>query len=389
MKLRYKILIGLFVIAVATGASLYVFRQPVFFYFLARAIQPEMAFGEADAPPAPDYAELANWAAHPDKEDASDLRPPGFEDDDAEFKDEVDIFYVHPTGFFGKHNWNAAIGERSDPGIPVEAMLSSQASPFNGMGKVYAPHYRQATLYSFFEPNREPGKTNGFQALELAYSDVARAYDYFAEHYNKGRPFILASHSQGSQHMLRLLAEKIDQTDHYDRLIAAYVIGCHMPEDYFDRVLTNVKPCTAPDQTGCAISWDAYREGTPADGPRFHYYPTGWEIASGKKPFVVNPLTWTTSEDRAPATANLGALFVDMDPETDIPSLRPLAPEFTWAECHDGILWTAKLEDASLQSPMVAGGVYHIYDYHFFWANIRENANVRAHAWLQAQQKTE
>lgn len=387
MKRRYKVLGGLGAVVVVGGVAAFVFRSAIFIFVLGMMLRPPLAFNVADTPAPPDYSSMDTWVAHPEKDDPSDVLPSNFGGEDAAFKDEVDVFYIHPTGFFGKHNWNAAIGELSDPGIPVEVMLTSQATPFNGCGKVYAPHYRQATLYSFFEPSQEPEKDNGFQALDLAYEDVAMAFDYFMEHYNKDRPFILAGHSQGSHHALRLLAEKIDGTEHFDRLIAAYAIGCGMPMDYFDRVLTDAKPCTSPDQLGAVIHWDTFKEGTTPDRLGFHHYPTGWEMDGDKAHYVVNPLTWTSSEERAPASANLGSLVPAGEMEDISAGPGALAPEYTWAECHGDALWVADQDGTAFGGAMALGGAYHIYDYHFFWQNIRENAELRAKTWLDANKK--
>ncbi len=41
-------------------------------------------------------------------------------------------------------------------------------------------------------------------AFDLAYEDLKTAFENYLKHYNKGRPIIIASHSQGSLHALRL-----------------------------------------------------------------------------------------------------------------------------------------------------------------------------------------
>jgi uncharacterized protein YneF (UPF0154 family) len=51
--------------------------------------------------------------------------------------------------------------------------------------------------------------------------------------YNNGRPFILAGHSQGSNILLYLLSEYMkDNPKVYDRMIAAYVIGYSVTDQY-------------------------------------------------------------------------------------------------------------------------------------------------------------
>src|SRR3546814_12352871 len=72
--------------------------------------------------------------------------------------------------------------------------------------QIWAPRYRQATFGAFLT-----GKKEAQMALSAAYRDVAAAFDYFLSQ-NEGRPLILAAHSQGSLHLIRLLHEKVAGT---------------------------------------------------------------------------------------------------------------------------------------------------------------------------------
>ena len=45
-------------------------------------------------------------------------------------------------------------------------------------------------------------------------------------------PFIIASHSQGSTHAIRLLKEFVDSTTLQQQLVAAYIIGMQIPDDF-------------------------------------------------------------------------------------------------------------------------------------------------------------
>ena len=388
MRLLKRIFFVAIIGAVATGIAAYVFREALFGAALGYYLRPSVSFDLANAPTAPDYADPANWAALPDREDASDWLPSGYTESEFPQRGGVDVFYIHPTGFFGTGNWNAAMGERSERGIPTEAMLASQASAFNGVGNVYAPEYRQATLYSFLEDEREPGKTNGRQALDLAYEDVARAFDHFIAEFNEGRPFILASHSQGTCHALRLVAEKIDSTDLHRRMIAGYLIGFGMPMDYFERVYANVKPGIEPAQTGCIVTWDTLREGVRPEIGGLQRYPGGWESGAEKPRFQINPLSWTDTDERIAASENKGALVTDMgglgEPNLTPGMLKAVEPGTTWAQRIGNAVYVRDLTDTPFDTIMSTSGNYHLFDFHLFWADIRENAVVRAKAWLAA-----
>lgn len=301
----------------------------------------------------------------------------------------VDVFYIHPTGYMGVSNWNATVGEEARYGIPTSVMLAGQASAFNGCGRVYAPEYRQASILAFIAPHLAPQRKDAFAALDLAYSDVSRAFDYFIEHYSQGRPFIIASHSQGSMHALRLLAEKIDKTSLYDRLIAAYVIGGSVKRECFQRVYQHVAPCNSPTQTGCLIGWDTIKEKCWVPLLGFQRYPEGWECCRGKTLFCVNPLTWTSTDERADAAANSGALVASRVPVSVNPDgceLKGISQHHTWAQCHEGRLWVGKQPKGPFYDRF---GVYHLFDFGLFWMNIRENARLRAETWLRAHGQLE
>ncbi len=381
MKHWKKIILVVFIGTTIALVSAVAFRAPLAGLAIDSTIGP---FDPSKSPPPPDYAQQASWVALPGIDDPSDRLPEGWEEEPNPARDKVDVFYIHPTGFAGNSNWNATVGDDTGMGIPVSVMLAGQASVFNGCGQLYAPEYREANLLSFMAPLLAPERTDAYQALDLAYEDVARAFDYFIEHYSKGRPFIIASHSQGTHHALRLLAEKIDRTPLYGRLIAAYAIGYGIPKDYFDRVFHDVVPCESPTQTGCLITWDTVRENIWFHTPRTHRYPDGWEYAGGKPLFCVNPLTWTTRSERVPPSAHKGALlarFVSEEVRPDRLEFVGLTHEFSWTEIREGQLWIA--EQTGFFNDRL--GIYHLFDVNLFWGNIRENARERTEAYLSGR----
>lgn len=158
-----------------------------------------------------------------------------------------------------------------------ENSILYQASIFNGTGRVFAPRYRQAHLDMLFNKKKaESGK----KALEVAYSDVVAAFDYYMQHWNNGRRFIIAGHSQGALHAMTLIKQKVEGTPLQNQLIAAYIIGWPVQKDYFKAL----KPCETADQTGCFCTWRTWNREYVLENqndPRF-------------KPGVVctNPLLW-------------------------------------------------------------------------------------------------
>lgn len=235
---------------------------------------------------APDYANPDHWAALPFRTDVADVLPKGEQWVSDSLK-QVDVFYVHPTIYEKGGLWNADLADAPLNRKVDKWPVRLQASVFNAACRVYAPRYRQAVVKVFYEKSED-----GQKALDLAYSDVKAAFNYFLEHQSKGRPFVIAGHSQGTYHTVRLLREMIDTTELRHRMVAAYVIGLTVNEGMFQ----NLRMCDSSDQTGCFISWMTYKEGF---FPEWDYHRTT---------ACVNPLTWRRDTVMASREMNIGAV---------------------------------------------------------------------------------
>lgn len=313
-------------------------------------------------PAAPDYTRAAHWAALPFADDPAD-QTPGDSLQDRQLTAAADVFYIHPTIYFstrkGNTHWNASLADtKLNQDVDNSAILN-HASIFNAAGKVYAPRYRQAHIKVFYER----GSTVKEEALDTAYCDVLAAFDYYLERYNQGRPIIIASHSQGTTHAKRLLADRFDGQPLGQQLVAAYLVGMPVSADAYP----TIPVCQSATETGCFVSWRTYRDDFV---PEASYRDTVPSIA------VVNPLSWTTSAERAPAEANLGGVLYNYEK-------GPL-PGLVWAEIRGAGLFTNK--------PRFFGDVlfntknYHIGDYNLFWLNVRKNAVRRVEAFERLAQ---
>lgn len=310
-------------------------------------------------PVAPQYSDSAMWAALPSTTDPADVVP----SDALKNRQEtapIDVFFIHPTTYTrkrGNDQWNGPIddsilNQRTDTGT-----IFYQASIFNGVGKVYAPRYRQAHLRSYFLFKKNP--KSALQAFELAYQDVATAFRYYLEHKNKGRPIIIAAHSQGTTHGIRLIKEFFDGKPLQNKLVAAYLVGMPVKKDTFQ----NIPLCTMPNQTGCFCSWRTVRRGKQID------WDAGEDIA------VTNPLTWETTPTYVPKQKNKGAVLKDF---------YEVLPEATDAQVTpDGFLWATRPKFP--WSWLFQTNNYHIVDYNLYYMNVRANAQLRAQTYLQSQ----
>ena len=325
------------------------------------SLKPVHPFSVASAGPAPDYADPANWLALPGHFSAALLRPPGLP---ATPPDTVaDVFFVHPTTYFWHFGyWNAPVRLHRLRRYTARTTVRNPASLFAGVGRLYIPSYRQATLYTFFAPDDPASQP----ALDVAYADVKAAFQYYLAHYNHGRPFILASHSQGTYHATRLLHELVDNNlPLRKQLVAAYLVGYHTKPDEYQ----HLPALTDSLQTGGIIAWNTALRGSD--------YPPYYGL------LATNPLTWTLDPANAPATLNRGGVPLNF---------KRVDPHVTAAQIHYGLLWVDDPHRSGYPSLHIPGlrqlrFSYHIVDYSLFYLNVRENARARVRAWQQLSTK--
>ncbi len=303
---------------------------------------------EKDTLVIPDYGRQEYWAASPGKSGPADSIPAPLQA--LTVKDTgVDVFFLHPTTFTDDSDprWNAGI---NDPAINAKTDYSTilfQASAFNEC-RLYAPRYRQAHIRAYFTSDTASAR----KAFDLAYGDIKAAFDYYLAHHNNGRPIIIASHSQGTTHAKRLLKEYFEEGQLKNRLVAAYIIGMPLPRNYF----TSLSPCSDSTKTGCFVGWRTFLEGFEPE------YVQKEDPAS----YVVNPLTWKTTEEYAPRSLNQGAV---------LKTYNKVVRKVVDAQIHGGVLWVNRPHFPG--SILVRTKNYHIGDINLFYLNIRNNVRTR------------
>lgn len=318
-------------------------------------------FSESTSPPSPDYSNNEHWAALPFIKDMADSVP-NTRVSDGQATAEVDVFFLHPTLYLEsvegkKYPWNADVNDQEMNKKVDGSSILNQASVFNGSCKVFAPRYRQAHIASFFTSDRKSGEA----ALELAYQDTKTAFQYYLKNYNQGRPFIIAGHSQGTQHAGKLISEVIENTDLEKQLVAAYLIGMPVPKNYFK----SLPVCDSPDKTNCFITWATYQKG---------FYPLNYSSSGYKNGVCVNPLSWKTDSTLVSRNENAGGI---------IWKFNKVIKRINGAQVNNGILW--------IEKPHVPGRMfikmnnYHVADYNLFWFNIRENVKQRTATFIKNQ----
>jgi hypothetical protein len=305
----------------------------------------------------PDYTQLDYWAAHPYKNDPSDSVPEPLR---ANYRPDsmADVFFIHPTTYTAddkKTGWNARTDDAELNAKTDYSPILYQASIFNEVGRVFAPRYRQAHLSAYY-PKTKEDTIAALNAFNLAYTDVKNAFLHYLQNDNKGRPIIIASHSQGSTHAQRLLLEFFDNALLYNKLVAAYIPGMYVNTEKF----VTIRTCLTPYQTGCMVGWRTYREG---------YVPEFIEKEKGSS-LVTNPITWDSSRPSANRYENKGAFLL---------KFNKLIPQSTAAIIHEQVLWTPR--PVFFGSSLYKSENYHAGDFNLYYINVRENLQQRLSAF--------
>lgn len=310
------------------------------------------------SPKRPDYAQQTCWAALPHRADPADRVPPKSPYHDGQDSARADVFFIHPTVYTGEPPtdgaWNADLRDSALNAAVDNSTILNQASVFNGSCRVYAPRYRQAHYAVFTTSDTASAR----RALDLAYTDVKAAFLHYLDRFNGGRPIVIAGHSQGTVHAVRLLREFFDSSEGgkplLTQLVAAYLVGKPVPPGTF----RSLKPIERPGQPGTYASWCTFARGFT---PTSRFYTEG--LSGGT--LSTNPLLWNSTENHAPNAANRGGVGLKFT----------LIPRLSDAQNHNGVLWIGK--------PNIAGAwllrtkVWHRADYNLFWGNIRENVALQ------------
>lgn len=313
--------------------------------------------GTSTTNPSPDYANTANWLSLPASPDG---KP-------------VDVFFLYPTAYQQASPSDPIVCAIDNPQMQAGAKsaFARTATAFETEANIYAPYYEQAAIQVLALPFDQQQAIVGGQPTQ----DALAAFDYYINNYNKGKPFILASHSQGSNIMVNLLAAYMkDHPDVYSRMIAAYVPGYSITPQYLQQN-PELKFATGPDDTGVIISYNTVAPNATEPDP---------VVLPGA--MVINPITWTTDQTPATAAQNLGSLGVDGSGNVLLDAQGNPQRVMNYADAQvdtvKGELICTVDPSTLAQNSMVAGGIYHNYDYPFYYFDLRDNAAKRIARFL-------
>ena len=280
----------------------------------------------------------------------------------------ADVFFICPTVYGGDSDtFNMALDDAETKESFVGA-TNMEKGIYDADCRFFAPYYRQAGLnaYELESADRE-------QYLRIAYEDVKLAFEYYLEHYNNGRPIVLAGFSQGADLSIRLLKDCFADQKVNDLLVACYAIGWSITEDELTEY-PHLQVAQGETDVGVIVSFNSEAENVT----------DSMMIPEGTKTLAINPLNWKTDSTPADKSLNRGACFTSYSGK-----IKNEIPELTGAYI-DPVRGALKVTDVTAEEyPPKLGifedGVYHLYDYQFFYRNLQENVSVRIAEYIGSQ----
>ena len=310
--------------------------------------------GHSDGEPASDYSKTANWLSLP----SGSLK-------------NVDIFYVYPTSWYKK--------DPAEPNFcaihhPImlhgsQSAFDRQATAFETVGNMYAPYYRQAdAVYTLTLPSDKRWAVID----SIPAKDVIAAFDYYIKNYNKGKPYILVGHSQGSKVLLLLLKKYMPENPRtYASMVCAYVIGYPVTAEFMN-ANKHMKFAENSEDTGVIVS---YNTQSPSVAPGANI------VMANEVGLAINPINWKRDETPATAEESLGS-HMPVDAQGNF----GLIPRFADARINraKGVIECSSVNEKDMfnLSGNMGSGVYHSFDIPFYYYNLRENAQVRVNRFL-------
>jgi hypothetical protein len=336
------------------AVAAWVWREDI----LRTALDPKQPFQTYRPPPAPDYAKQEAWALLPGPP------PPG--------GPVVDVFFLHPTTFNGGRHWNAPVPLEAADRVLQRGMLPNYAGPYQQLGRVFAPRYRQASLYA-----RLTLRDDARDARAFPYQDVRAAFHAYLARHGADRPFLIVGAEQGGFLAARLLAEEVAPNP----AVRARFVGAHLIETVTPPV-PGLPPCQSRTESGCVLAFASVPDGDQARARRLLDRALIWSGEGleelGARPAVcVNPVTGGEGQSSAPTAALGSANATDLEWGARPAFLR----HEVGAACRAGLLHVTRPTSPSLQGRGGWAERLRTPSFNLFYADLEADARVRLAAW--------
>ena len=303
-----------------------------------------------------DYSQKENWCKFP------------------EITKDVDTFYIFATEYIlgsfeeGAPDYGSLDNKEMIEGMGVEYI--GHATTYADDTNVFAPYYRQSGLKYAGKIVERDGNLDA-ALLGMPYNDIVDALDYYFEHYNEGRPFIIAGHSQGSALVKQVLFRYFkEHQDYYQRMVAAYVIGYAVTKEELE-TYPYLKFATGESDAGVIVSWNTEGpKNAEVDAKTVVLMPGGISI---------NPLNWKLDKTYAPASLNLGSLIVNE--QTGEPEIADIGADAQVNLARGSVITNAKAAPMPEDTAKIAAAFFgpdgRHEDYTFYYNNIKANVAKR------------
>ena len=297
-----------------------------------------MGGGLEGAPFEPDYSDPSQWYIH-DRGACAD------------------IFYIisTETGDHLENDDTCHFADTYDDEMraAMKKEMLAVDSFYSGEYNYYSPYYRQVSMQSWID------EETAFSRLPLAIEDVRHSWDYYVEHLNQGRPFIIAGFSQGAHAMMDIMKHMPDSVA--ARMVAAYAIGYKVTQADIDSC-RHIRPAQSATDVGVTICFNSVK--TP---------DCAIPIVSEGNLLCINPVNWRTDTVSTPfvlyGKRKNDTLSVRCDPKSHL-------------------LLVSGYQEKYILPIIGRKGNYHKMELKFYYPYIRQNMADRVKAFIFNQSAT-
>lgn len=164
---------------------------------------------------------------------------------------------------------------------------------------------------------------------------------------------------------IRLLKDCFKDEETNRLLVACYAIGWRITEQEI-KENPHLKFASGENDTGVIVSFNSEAE----------FINNSLMIPSGTKTLAINPLNWKTDGTAADKSEDLGSCFTDYSGNIT-KEIKNLTGAYI-----DSTRGSLKVPNVSPKDyppglDMFEEGIYHLYDYQFFYRNLQKNVKTR------------
>jgi hypothetical protein len=165
----------------------------------------------------------------------------------------------------------------------MEHEMHAVDSFYSGRLNYYSPYYRQVSIQSW------ASESVAMARIPLAMSDCVLSWEYYLEHMNQGRPFILAGFSQGAHAVMEIMKRMPDSVA--SRMVAVYPLGYKVTRED-TAACRHLRHASGATDTGVTINFNSVKSpeceiSVVSEGNLFCINPVNWRTDTLSTPFVL------------------------------------------------------------------------------------------------------